>query len=216
MQASPPVMIGLDIGQKIDPTALVVVEAFREKRPSGRTEHEYIARVMERLPLGTPYPDVAKRVTQLVRNILDRSRPALTSPPRITLVVDITGVGRPVCDIIRNDLEDAGIRIKITEATFTYGDTITGRPGQREMRVGKAGLVSRLQAVFQTRRLAMPDNHPEAAAMTRELMDYEIKVDPDGDAKFGAFRVGSHDDLVTALGLAVIADPPQRAKARSF
>ena len=36
------------------------------------------------------------------------------------------------------------------------------------------------------------------------MLDYEIKVDPDGDAKFGAFRVGSHDDLVTALGLAVL------------
>jgi hypothetical protein len=28
-------------------------------------------------------------------------------------------------------------------------------------------------------------------------------VDPDGDGKYGAFRTGSHDDLVTAMGLAV-------------
>jgi hypothetical protein len=32
--------------------------------------------------------------------------------------------------------------------------------------------------------------------------------DPDGDLKFGAFKVGSHDDLVTSLGLAVLIDPP--------
>lgn len=214
---SPPVMIGMDVGQRVDPTAIVVAEAFPEKRPSGRTEYTYIVRAMERLPLGTPYPEVAVRVRKLVGNILARTQPGGTVlPPRVTLVIDITGVGRPVCDIIRAELEDAKLRVQITEATFTYGDTITGRPGHREMRVGKAGLVSRLQSIFQTRRLTMPSDHPEAAAMTRELVDYEIKVDPEGDAKFGAFRVGSHDDLVTALGLAVIDDPPRRARVRTF
>ena len=42
--------------------------------------------------------------------------------------------------------------------------------------------------------------------MVRELQDYQIKPDPEGDTRFGAFRVGSHDDLVTAVGLAVLRD----------
>ncbi len=29
----------------------------------------------------------------------------------------------------------------------------------------------------------------------------------DGNERYGAFRVGSHDDLATALGLAVLRDP---------
>jgi hypothetical protein len=37
----------------------------------------------------------------------------------------------------------------------------------------------------------------------QELMDYEIRVDQDANDRYGAFAVGSHDDLVTALGLAV-------------
>ena len=43
--------------------------------------------------------------------------------------------------------------------------------------------------------------------MARELKDYQIKVDQDGADTYGAFKVGSHDDLATALGLAVLDDP---------
>ncbi len=71
-----------------------------------------------------------------------------------------------------------------------------------------AWLVNRLQALFQSGCLHLPPDHPEAAAMAGELKNYELKSDPDGDLRFGAFRVGTHDDLVTALGLAILIDPP--------
>jgi hypothetical protein len=41
----------------------------------------------------------------------------------------------------------------------------------------------------------------------QELLDYEIRVDENANDKYGAFRVGTHDDLVTALGLAVQREP---------
>ncbi len=41
----------------------------------------------------------------------------------------------------------------------------------------------------------------------QELKDYKIKVDIDANDKYGAFAVGAHDDLVTAVGLACIEDP---------
>jgi hypothetical protein len=34
-------------------------------------------------------------------------------------------------------------------------------------------------------------------------------VEPDANDRYGAFRVGRHDDLVTALGLAVHRAPPR-------
>ncbi len=37
----------------------------------------------------------------------------------------------------------------------------------------------------------------------RELLSYEIRVDEQADDRYGAFKVGTHDDMVTALGLAV-------------
>lgn len=38
-------------------------------------------------------------------------------------------------------------------------------------------------------------------------MSYELRVDDNANDRYGAFRVGTHDDLVTALGLAVQVDP---------
>ncbi len=43
--------------------------------------------------------------------------------------------------------------------------------------------------------------------LTSELRDYEIQVSEDANERYGAFKVGTHDDLVTALGLAVQTDP---------
>jgi hypothetical protein len=109
-------------------------------------------------------------------------------------------------DILRREIRDA--RSVLTEATFTHGDRLHGMIGSQRMSVGKAFLVSRLQALFQTSRIKLPANYPEAEAMARELMDYEIKVSEQGNDTYGAFKVGTHDDLVTALGLAVLRDPP--------
>jgi hypothetical protein len=39
-------------------------------------------------------------------------------------------------------------------------------------------------------------------------------VSEDANEKFGAFKVGTHDDLVTALGLAVLEDPIREAERR--
>lgn len=209
--AAPPVIVGADIGQKIDPTAIVVAEASKvETKP--RVLWGFTARHLERLPLGTDYPTVAERIAGIVEGIDRRPLPANLSPPRIFLVVDATGVGAPVVDILRRRLHDSraatGARVRLTAATFTHGDRLSGGLGWAEMQVGKAYLVSRLQALFQTERVRLPAHHPEAAAMTRELMDYEIRVDENANDRYGAFRVGSHDDLVTALGLAVLCDPP--------
>ena len=43
-------------------------------------------------------------------------------------------------------------------------------------------------------------------AMSRELETYEIKVSEDANDRYGAFKTGAHDDLATALGLAVQTD----------
>ena len=96
---------------------------------------------------------------------------------------------------------------KVTAATSTRGDRLNGRSGMQNMSVGKAYLVSRLQALFQTTRIQLPADYPEADAMVRELQDYEIRVTEDANDRYGAFKVGTHDDLVTALGLAVLCDP---------
>jgi hypothetical protein len=55
------VTVGVDIGQRRDPTAIAVVE--QERRGS---ETHHIVRHLERLPLGSPYPAVAERIAAVV------------------------------------------------------------------------------------------------------------------------------------------------------
>lgn len=194
------IQIGIDIGQQRDPTAIAVCEAL--PRTSSR-ELTYLTRYLERLPLGTPYPKIASRLAEIVRNVhikahQDRWQEG-TSAISVETFVDATGVGQPVVDV----LAEAGVRV--TACYFTHGDRRT-IDGER-VTIGKAWLVSRLQALLQTDRLHLPAEHPEAPALLKELLDYEIKVSEDANDRYGAFRTGAHDDLVTALGLAVQADP---------
>jgi len=192
-----PVIIGVDIGQKVDPTAIAVNEIEWRMDENGRRADYHIIRHLERLTLGTPYPKVALRLGEVIAGV--RARAAVGHQPGAALglkiYVDATGVGQPVVDI----LAQAGVKVR--PVYFTHGDRRTEEDGGR-ITLGKAWLVSRLQALLQTGRILLPKT-AEAQALAKELMDYEIKVDQDANDKYGAFKVGSHDDLVTALGLAV-------------
>jgi terminase large subunit-like protein len=178
------VVIGVDLGQRVDPTAIAVAEWERRER-----ERHALIRHLERLPLGTSYPHVVTRLRSVVAGVVDRTQ------RRPLVYVDATGVGMPVVDLLR----EARLGADLRACFFTFGDHRTVANG--EVRIGKAWLVSRLQALLQTGRIHLPQTS-EAEALAQELLDYHINVDPDGDAKFGAFSVGAHDDLVTALGLA--------------
>ena len=72
--------------------------------------------------------------------------------------------------------------------------------------MGKAYLVTRLQTLLQTGHLHLPET-PEARTLADELQEFEINVPEDANDRYGAFRVGSHDDLVTALGMATQKAP---------
>ena len=182
------VLIGVDIGQKRDPTALAVAEAEQREE-----EWHFLVRHLERLPLGTPYPKVSQRLEEVVAGVHAQIGEAPT-----VYVVD-TGVGQPIVDL----LSVAGVRT--VACYFTHSDRRT-KKDWREIIIGKAYLVSRLQALLQTGRIHLPRT-AEASALAEELLDYEIRVDQNANDRYGAFRVGTHDDLVTALGLAVQADP---------
>jgi len=211
-------VIGLDIGQRVDPTAIAVAEITGDIPPA------FVIRFLERLTLSTPYPDVAARVVEVARNAVQRAvRPAVgiysdggrvgAEPgvrPSLTLVTDITGVGRPVHEIIARAITEARLEaagaasVRLEPATFTHGDRLN-RADDGGHSVGKAHLVSRLQALLQTGRIRLPRTR-ESEALAKELLDYEIHITEDANDRYGAFKVGTHDDLVTALGLAVLLD----------
>jgi hypothetical protein len=69
------VVVGVDIGQKHDPTAICVAELdYRERPGLGCKEGHWLIRHLERLPLDTPYPQVADRLAEVVGNVKKRKR----------------------------------------------------------------------------------------------------------------------------------------------
>src|SRR5580698_2669959 len=101
--------LGLDLGQRHDPTAIAVVERMDLQRPyHGPVFHSVRVRYLERVPLGTPYPGVVARVREIVERIAGQ----------YAVVVDGTGVGEPVVDALRR----AGLGCEITAVTITGGE----------------------------------------------------------------------------------------------
>ncbi len=182
------ITIGVDVGKVHDPTAIAVAEVVPYVH-AGHVEDTFAVRHLERLPLGTAYPQVAERVAAIVAGVCRRT-------PRVALYVDATGVGRPLVDL----LDQAGVNPRAVY--FVAGDGLVVRP-DGSISLGKGRLVSRLQALLRARRLALPHT-AEGRVLASELLTYEMRVARDGAATFGAIKAGTHDDIVTAVGLAVL------------
>ena len=190
-------IVGLDLGQAGDYTALAVLEKVWVER-EGQPRARYDVGHLERPPLGTPYPDVVALVRGRVAALLARGAAA-------TLVVDQTGVGRPVVDLLRR----AGVGCPLVPVTITAGHAATEVAGERSweraFHVPKRELVSTLAVLLQTGRLRVAAGLPAAAILIQELLAFRARVTAAGHDAYGAggdWREGAHDDLVLAVALA--------------
>jgi hypothetical protein len=107
----------VDLGQLRDYTAIAVLELMEMSggwdpvRGGYRKGLMLRLRHLERLPLGTPYPEVVQRIRDVVRSadLLGRCR----------LMVDATGVGTAVVDMLkRADLGCQMMPVMVTERTW--------------------------------------------------------------------------------------------------
>jgi len=139
---------------------------------------------LERVPLGTPYPGIVAHVGRLLDKL----------PAGTELVIDLTGVGRPVFDMfVYSGISPLGVLIT-AGASETRDGPICGVP--------KLTLVSRLQALLHEGRLKILRELAEAETLVRELQDFRVEFTAAGHLTFNA-RTGKHDDLVLALAIAV-------------
>jgi Terminase RNaseH-like domain len=182
-------LLGLDLAQASDYSALAVLQT--EERDPPRT---YAGRHLQRWPLGTSYPQVAADVAALA------ARLAQDGPVReVRLAVDATGVGRPVVDMLQRERM---LGVKMVPILITGGDTET-RDG-RVWHIPKRNLVGAVQVALQTGRLKIASALPEAATLLRELQNFQMKISlTSGHDSYGAWREGTHDDLVLALACAL-------------
>jgi hypothetical protein len=150
---------------------------------------ERIVRHLERLPLGTLYTAVAGRVVDLTRN------PKLAHTCR--LVVDATGVGLPVVDMLR--APEPGCTLAPVWITGGQSAHFDGKVWH----VSKPVLLARLQTLVETKRLRILRGMKESGTLVRELTHIQSARRPSGALKISAQGAEEHDDLTLAVALAV-------------
>lgn len=178
----------LDLGQAQEFTALAVLETT-EQPEFGRKVKHHAVRHLERFGLGTAYTAVCDRLA-----LLFREAPLADS----TLALDLTAVGRPVLDLFRK----ARLRASLKAVTVSGGHKARLDPAGGWL-VPKKELVSTLQVLLQSRRLAVAGTLPEAQTLVCELENFRMR-EPKVFAEDGVeqWRDGPQDDLVLAVAIA--------------
>lgn len=212
---TPLYLLGLDLGQAGDFTALSVLDVAVE--PSGP---RYDLRAIARYPLETRYPAIVDNISTIVAKLAEPI-PEVATPyavsgagivyekrppkrPEIVLVVDYTGVGRPVLDMLWDAQADGKLDHCVIVAI-----TITGAEHMNRtdygMTVPKRELASATQRVLHEERLRIAESLQYAPMLVEELKNFRASINLKGNVTYAAgadWRDGSkHDDLVLAVSL---------------
>jgi len=221
------VVVGCDIGKKLDPSCVVVTEQVGDL---------FICRDLSRLPLGLDYGEVARRIGSTYHRTVAlvaaanekdaRRAPGsfmreryMDPPPEdramtsVWVLIDAGGVGEPVVDGIR---ERAGILgDHLMGVQITGGTTHSFHLGSRNSTVSKQYLVSQLKRLtgFNPPLLQLPKSK-EAKALAEELADFEMNITDSAHPQWGAVQ-GKHDDMIMALALSTLPGALPRYTAGS-
>ena len=162
------------------------------QKGSGGTAGALLLRHVERVPLGTPYPQVVARVRDIARS--------QELAGRCSLAVDATGVGAPVVEMLRA----AQVGCEISAVTITSGERehSSSGPGGLLWSVPKQDLLMGVQVLLERGELRIARRMRDAGPLVKELLDMRLSTGQNGRVKMGADGYGEHDDLVIALALA--------------
>jgi hypothetical protein len=199
-------VMGVDLAAQHDYTAVCVVELSnlprlsQERNPKREPRHAVVH--LERWR-GLSYPRTVDRILARFQGIdvsLSERREVTELEP--VMVVDATGVGLPVLDMIRERYRAAvGVLI-------TGGDTESRGDGNVH-RVPKRSLVSHLQVALESGRLKVARELPLAGTLATEMRGFRVRLTQTGREAYGndvtesLWREADHDDLVLSVALAV-------------
>jgi hypothetical protein len=212
-----PLVAGLDIGQIGDPSAFVVLELTRKRlvrsqewgpkqEPPPGIDLRHVERLQmlgeDKRPIDIlEYPDQ-------VDLIFDRMmRPALRG--KCELVVDATGVGKPVLDFFRRKIRDELVKhrlnfsIPIVPVMITTGTTVSFDKKTGCWHVPKRDIVQALQVLFQERRIRYAKKMAFRREFEKEVKNFKVEIDKITMHDTYEGRKGAHDDIVLAVAIAV-------------
>ena len=183
--------LGLDLGFASDFSALVGLERIDTLMDDQITKKRYEIRLLRRIRLGTPYEEIVEIVGHVMKAL-----PRVHGQPPPQLIVDGTGAGLPVCQLLKK----AGLGP--ISVTITGGREET-TSGNFNFNIPKRNLVASLQVAFQSGRLKISRDLPDAENLINELLNFRVTISSSGHDSYDAWRERIHDDLVLATALAL-------------
>jgi hypothetical protein len=195
--------VGLDLGQSADYSALAVIQGVKEvdfeEKPEKIKSFLHL-RHLERYPLRTPYTEIAEAVADLMRSEqlngveYDPSR-RRTAKTRSELLVDKTGVGAGVTDLLKAK------GLLFTPITIHSGETVSNDKGTYN--VPKKDLIAALEVPFDIGTLKVAEGLELWPTLKEELLNFRRKQNrKTNHISFEHWREGDHDDLVLACAMA--------------
>jgi hypothetical protein len=194
----PSYTLGLDLGQRRDPSAAVLIERrwrflrWRRdgwQRPEPVFDRHFTVRGLWRFALGRPFSAVIDDVAAIM------AKPELVD--RTWLAYDVTGLGVGVFEQVYEAWR-AGRLGRYQPGAITI---VSG--ASQGSSVDKGDMVSTLAVAIESGRLEIPKRHPLTSKLLQELDDFVAETTAAGNWSFGARTESAHDDLVTAACLAL-------------
>jgi hypothetical protein len=191
-------LIGVDLGQLQDPSAISVIEMVRTIQKRGDLPYamlndpdlmltSYRLIHLDSPPLRTPYGEIIARVKKLWNH------PNLHM--QSVVVVDQTGLGGPIVEQMRDEgLEPVGISITSGQNVL---EKITGYS------VPKKDIVAVLQVLLENGRFEYTAKLKLAAEFEKQMERFRVKIGKSGRESYGADTEADHDDIVISVALPV-------------
>lgn len=175
-------LMGLDLGQQNDYTVLSLLrmKVTQNEMPS------YSLIFLHKFQLKTSYPDIVSWVLTFIAYGFSNNNSKL--------IIDYTGVGRPVVDLFMAE------NINLIAINITGGLQHKWK-SSKEASVPKKDIISSLQVVLQNKRLKIASNLPFLDDLKKEFLNFKYKLSAAGNSQFSAAS-SYHDDIVLSLGMA--------------
>lgn len=179
--------VGCDLGEVQDYSTISVIRRdieWREDR--GIFISTYLTTYLHRFPLRTPYPEVVEQI----KTIFTEPYIAVYG----TLIVDKTGVGRPVIEMMeREGLSPIGI-------TVTGGNVVTRDSDGFGYHVPKGHLISAFLIMTQSGQFHVSGKLGLAKDLEKEMQAFKVKIKKNTGNEIYEGE-GEHDDLVMCVAL---------------
>ena len=194
-------LLGLDLGQRFDHSALVILELLWIALGRCAQTYEYLflpqltVRSIERYPLNTSYEDIPRIISARAAQINERHR--ANNPhtnASIKLIIDAGGPGGPMVDHLRLVAPDY---VAITPVMITAGNGETNLSGGFSG-IPRRALVTRLIQMVANGCLHCPASLPGLNAWQAEMLSLS-------GCGAQSTKTGDHDDLTMAAALAAWA-----------